>query len=157
MYSKANDKEFVKARDYTYRFLSYRQRSVKEVRERLKKRGFASGIIRKTIEYLSRLSYLNDEEFARFWMRSKIQSKPSGLALLRYQLRQKGISEELLDKVFGEYAGLYDEYEAAKKLAASRRSRYKNVNPLKIKQRLYGCLRRRGFSQEAIWQALNSS
>ena len=148
------DKEFLKAKDYAYRLLSYRQRSVKEITERLKKRGFASRIIRKTIEYLSQLNYLNDEEFARLWIRSKMQSRPSGLALLRYQLRQKGITQELLDKLFSEYAGQYDEYQAAKRLAVSRCRRYRGRSSLKIKRRLYDFLRRRGFSQEAIWQAL---
>ena len=151
------DKEFLKARDYAYRLLSYRQRSVKEITERLKKRNFEPGVIRKTLKYLSELKFLNDEQFARFWIRSKLQSRPCGWALLRYQLGQKGIAQEVLDKVKSEYAGEYDEYKVARRLADLRRSRYKSMEPLKFKRRLYSYLRRRGFSQEAVSQALSSS
>ena len=154
---ETEDSQFLKARDYSYRLLSYRQRSVKEITERLKKRNFAAGVIRKTLKYLSELKFLNDEQFARFWIRSKLQSRPCGWALLCYQLKQKGIAGELLDKVKSEYAGEYDEYEAARRIADLRRSRYKGREPLKLKRRLYTYLRRRGFSQEAVLRALNSS
>lgn len=153
----AEEKEFLKAKDYAYRLLSYRQRSIKEITDRLKKKGFSSKSIRKTVNYLSELNYLNDEEFAGFWLRSKIEARSSGWALLRYQLRQKGIARELIDKVFNKCAGLYDEYEAAKRLAASRGSRCKGLEPQKLKKRLYDYLRQRGFSQEAIWQALEET
>ncbi len=148
------DKEFIRAKGYAYRLLSYRQRSAKEINERLKKRGFSAQIIKKTVGYLSGLNYLNDENFARVWIQSKLQSSPVGWPLLRYQLRQKGIAEQITEKALSETAGQYDEYEAVRRLAASRRKRYKGLEPMKIKRRLYGYLRRRGFSQEAILEAI---
>jgi len=149
--------EFVKAKDYAYKLLSYRQRSIQEVRERLKKKGFNQTIIGKTVAYLSKLNYLNDEDFAKFWMRSKMQSSPVGWALLRYQLRQKGVSLEVLEKVLSEEAAQYNELEAAKRLIARRRLRYKALpDQKKVKKRLYDCLRRRGFSSETILQTINN-
>lgn len=150
----AQDKEFIKVRDYAYRLLSYRQRSVKEIKGRLKRKGFSAKTIQKTVEYLIELNYLNDEEFARFWVEAKLGAAALGWALLRYQLRQKGVAREVVEKVESEQAGQYDEYEAARRLAVSRRRRYKGLEPLKIKRRLYGYLRRRGFPEEAILQAL---
>lgn len=149
------DREFVKAKDYAYRLLTYCQRSSKEMTQRLEKKGYSPRIIRKTIEYLSEIDYLNDENFARAWIQNKMQAAPVGWPLLRYQLRQKGITQKLTDKLFSEYAGRYDEVDAAKKLAVSRRRRYKDLAPIKIKRRLYGYLRRRGFSQEIILEAMN--
>ncbi len=148
------DKEFIKAKDYAYRLLSYRQRSTQELRERLDKKGFTPKAIKKTIEYLSQLNYLNDENFAKFWIQTKIQSKPLGWSLMRYQLRQKGVTEEVLEKVSSDFLGQYNEVDAAKKLATSRRKRYKGLESLKLKKRLYDYLCRRGFSQEAILQAI---
>ena len=147
-------KEFLKAKDYAYRLLSYRQRSVKEITQRLKMKGFTAKTIKKTIKYLNELNYLNDENFARVWIQTKMQSRPVGWSLLRYQLRQKGVAQEILEKVISDLTGQYDEYEAARQIAVSRRRYYKNLEPLKLKRRLYDYLRRRGFSQEAILQAI---
>ena len=152
--SAKKESEFIKARDYAYRLLGYRFRSAKEMKERLKRRGYSCETIKKTIGYLAELNYINDEDFARFWVRSKIQSKPVGWSLLCYQLRQKGIAEEIIEKVLSALRGQYNEAGAAKELVALRRRYYKNVEPLKLKKRLYGYLRRRGFSQEAILQAI---
>ncbi len=151
------DKEFIRARDYAYRLLSYRQRSTEEVKDRLKKKGFSAQSIRATVDYLSRLDYLNDEKFARFWVQTKIQSRPIGYSLLRYQLRQKGVPEEVVGMVLADFSGRYDEAEAAKQIAFSRRNSYKNIAPLKLKRRLYNYLHRRGFTQEAILQAIEES
>ncbi len=151
----AQDKEFLRAKSYAYRLLSYHQRSVKEIRDRLKKKDFSAKTIQKTVEYLSGLNYLNDENFARFWIQAKLRLSPVGWPLLREQLRQKGITEQIAEKALSETAGQYDEYEAARRLAASRRKHCKGMEPMKLKRRLYGYLRRRGFSREAILQALN--
>jgi len=147
-------KAFIKAKDCAYRLLSYRPRSVKEISERLKKKGFTPGVIKKTIKYLSEINYLNDEDFAKFWIQAKTQSQPLGLSLLRYQLRQKGVDSETIEKAFADCAGRYDECKAASKLALSRRKCYRGMDAQKVKRRLYQYLRRRGFPQEAIWEAI---
>ena len=151
------NKEYLKAKDYAYRLLSYRQRSTKEITDRLQKKGFAPTTINRTIEYLSQQNYLDDEKFARSWIQTKMQSSPAGWSLLRYQLRQKGISTQVLEKVIGDFSSRYDEVNTAKKLATSRRRYYRGIEPLKLKKRLYDYLRRRGFSQEAILQAIKKT
>ena len=151
---ESENKEFLRAKDYAYRLLSYRQRSTGEITQRLKAKGFTSKVVAKTVKYLSELDYLNDENFARAWVRTKMRLKPAGWPLLRYQLRQKGVADEITEKVISDFAGRYDEIDVARKVAASRRPRYKGIEPLKLKKRLYDYLRRRGFSQEAILQAI---
>ncbi len=148
------DKIFIRAKDCAYRLLGYRPRSVKEISERLKKKGFAAGTIKKTVKYLSEINYLNDEDFARAWVRTRLQLRPVGLALLRYQLRQKGVASQTIERAFAECAGEYDESEAASELALSRRRRYRGLDRQKVKRRLYQYLRRRGFTQDAILEAI---
>ncbi len=151
------DRQLQKARDYAYRLLSHRQRSVQEIRERLRKKNFSASIINQTIKYLSGLNYLNDRDFARAWVCSKIASSYVGLSMLRYQLKQKGISDELIDETIDTHALNYDEVQAAQKLVALRRKHYRAVEPVKVKKRLYDYLRRRGFSAETIFQAIKDS
>ncbi|UCB57680.1 MAG: regulatory protein RecX [Candidatus Omnitrophota bacterium] len=150
-------KDLLKARDYAYRLLSYRQRSTEEVSRRLKKKGFTAAIIAKTIKYLSELNYLNDDDFARVWIRSKIESAPVGWLLLRYQLREKGLKEETIEKALSAFSERYDESDAARKLAILLHARYKELDARRARKRLYDYLRRRGFSQEAISQALEKN
>lgn len=152
--TRNKNREFIKAKDYAYRLLSYRQRSRQEIEQRLKKKKFTPGVIKKTIAYLSEINYINDEDFARCWIRSKIESNPCGWSLLRYQLRQKGIAEQIIARVISSFSAQYDEIDVAKRLLSSRRTRCKGLEPLKLKKRLYDYLCRRGFSQEAISEAI---
>lgn len=152
-----DNKEFAKAKDYAYRLLSYRQRSIQETRDSLKKKGFSPEVISRVIEYLSRFNYLNDVEFARVWIQTKMQSHPLGWPVIHYQLRRRGVAEEILDKASRSYAGQYNEYELAKRLAECSRRQHHNIAPLKMKRRLYGYLRRRGFSQDAVLQAIREN
>ena len=149
------DKQFIKAKDCAYRLLSYRQRSIAEVVQRLKRKGFALSIIQRTVEHLQELKLLNDQEFARFWIRSKTAADPVGWSLLRYQLKQKGVATEIIQQAALDFQAEHDEFDLARRLVASRRKRYLKLNPQKRKKRLYDYLRRRGFNQAAIYQALN--
>lgn len=148
------EQQLLKARDCAFRLLKFRQRSTQEIRQRLEKSGFGVKIINQTVAYLKQLNYLNDEDFARFWLRSRMESHPAGWPLLCYQLRQKGIAEEVVEKVSLELGGQYDQDQAAKQLVALLGRRYQRLNPLKRKKRLYDYLRRRGFSQEITLQAI---
>ncbi|NQU73859.1 MAG: regulatory protein RecX, partial [Candidatus Omnitrophica bacterium] len=64
------EKTLVRAKNCAYRLLSYRSRSIKEINDRLKKKGFSPAIIKKTVTHLKQINYLNDEEFAKSWVRT---------------------------------------------------------------------------------------
>ncbi|MCK4649219.1 RecX family transcriptional regulator, partial [bacterium] len=60
-----------KAKDYAFKLLSYRPRSIKEIRNRLKKKDYSSKVILEVIKDLKRLKFLNNKEFARMWVESR--------------------------------------------------------------------------------------
>ncbi|MFC1699319.1 regulatory protein RecX [Candidatus Omnitrophota bacterium] len=144
----------MKARDYAYRLISYRQRSVKELSARLQRKGYSAQLTNQTVEYLRELNYLNDAEFARFWVSSKIAAHPAGWLLMRYQLKIKGIDQKIIEQTINDFSDQYDELEIARGLVRKRRRRYKDLQPLKLKKRLYDLLRRRGFPGEIIYQVI---
>ena len=78
-----------------YRYLGVRNRSEKEIRDYLAKKHASEDIIDRIISKLYSFNYLNDEAFARGWVRSRAHSRPKGKIALHYELRQKGISDEL--------------------------------------------------------------
>ena len=79
------------------RFLSYRPRSVTEVRRHLQKRKMSDGVCEAALRGLTEQGYLDDAAFARFWLENRAAFRPSSRRALQYELRQKGIAREIID------------------------------------------------------------
>lgn len=128
-------------------FLSYRPRSSAEVRQNLTKREIPEPIVEETIARLQRAGLVNDQEFARAWVENRSAFRPRGKTALRMELRQKGLSDEIVQSVLDE--GVDEEalaYEAARKQAR----RYAGLEWPEFRQKLGGFLARRGFSYTVL-------
>lgn len=131
------------AHERALHFLSYRPRSVAETRHYLSEKGFDGPIIDQVIARLSRAGLLDDEAFARYWLENRDSFKPRGRRALRYELRQKGVTDLIIDDLLA----AYDESDAAYRAARSRAqklARRHDVDTLRSK--LLAFLKRRGFS-----------
>jgi len=143
------------AKDIALKFLSYRMRSEKEVRDKLKNKEFVKDIIDEVIEDLKRVNLVDDYEFASAWIRDRISNNPRGKALLKQELYKKGIKEETIKKVLREYFKDEDEeLNLAKKLLEKRKKRYENLEKKVAKRRMMSFLLRRGFSYDIVKQVL---
>ena len=78
--------------DAASRYLGYRARSEGELRKYLRKRGFSSQCVERTLAQLREKGYTNDSAFARLWIENRESSKPRSRSLLRWELREKGIN-----------------------------------------------------------------
>jgi regulatory protein len=142
----------VKAADHIANLLSYRPQSTQEVRQKLSKKGsYEEVVIEAAIERMTRMAYLDDRSFARFWIESRSRSKPLGKQALRYELRQKGIADALVQELLEE---LVDEGDAAYQAAEARVRRMRGSTQREFKQKLGAFLQRRGFRYDAVNQAL---
>ena len=128
------------------KFISYRPRSEKEVRQNLKKKEIKAGLIDEAVQRLKRAGLLNDEQFAQMWVESRSHSKPKGARALKIELRQKGVPREAVDAAV---AGTNDE-EVARRLAASRAPRLKKLPKIEFRRKLGSYLARRGINYEII-------
>jgi len=148
-------KEEVKiAKDYAFKLLSYRPRSIKEIRNRLKKKDYSLKVISEVIKSLKRLKFLNDREFAKIWVENRIRTKPMGRYRLYQELIQKGIDRDLIEKTLNDYQE-EEEIKLARELAQRKLKRsYQNLDEVTTKRRLYGFLQRRGFSYDTIQEIL---
>ncbi|MCK4325618.1 RecX family transcriptional regulator [bacterium] len=143
-----------KAKDYALNLLSFRPRSSKEVRDRLKRKDYDEKVIEEAVENLGRIGLLSDEEFARSWAQSRMQGKPMGRKLLEQELRQKGIDKEIIEKISEATYSQHDEETLALTLAKKKLKGYRDLDDLTIKRRLYSYLGRRGFSPDTISEVL---
>jgi regulatory protein len=124
-------------------FLSYRPRSSAEIRQNLTKKGISEPLVEETVRRLQRAGLVNDAAFARAWVENRNAFRPRSKSALRFELRRKGLDEEVIGSVLNEQV---DEealaFEAARKYA----HRLSGLEWPEFRQKLGGFLARRGFS-----------
>lgn len=129
-------------------FVSYRPRSEREVRDRLRKRDFSQPAIDQAIEQMRGFGYLDDQAFAEWWVGNRSEHRPRGKRLLAGELRSKGVSSDVVGEVIEE-AGL-DETSAALELARKRLPSLSKLDRPAQERRLAAFLGRRGFGWDVI-------
>ena len=83
-------------------YLSYRARSLNEVRKNLEKHEIPEAVIQNTLERLQNAGLLNDHDFARTWVENRNTFRPRGRRALRMELRQKGLTETVIESTLQE-------------------------------------------------------
>jgi regulatory protein len=150
-----SESEVILAKEIAYRFISYKPRTLKEVSDKLKAKGFQSDLVSKVVEELRNYGFINDLEYARNFVLNRSRSKTLGELALRRELLSKGISSEIVDEVLSERENLIDEFEIALDLAQGKLKQIKSLKKRKkgrdeYKRRIYEFLLRRGFKFETI-------
>lgn len=138
-------------------------RSRFELEQAMTKKGVEVESQADVLKNLEELGFLNDRQFAEAWVRNRDKLSPRGPALLKRELQEKGITEQIIGEVLAERKlaakeneeQLTDE-ELARQLVNSKEGMYKRLPSLTRKRRIAGLLQRRGFSYEVIHRILNS-
>lgn len=148
---------FRRAKQQAYRILSYRSRTARELRDRLRQQGHAAEVIDAVLSDLEAEGYVNDRKLACEWARYRIQAKPIGRRRLAWELRKRGVEGELLAEVLQAVYAEFDEATLAEQ-AARKRLR---VTPLasspRERQRLTRHLMGLGFEPDTIAVALTAT
>lgn len=140
----------VKAVDTAAHFLQFRPRSRAEVRQNLKQKKVPPDVIELAIERLDTLGYLNDREFAQFWVENRNTFKPRSPRALSAELRQKGVPDPIIREVVGEV----DAADAAYRAANKRLSRYRGNPRTHYRHKLGAFLQRQGFAYDIVRDTL---
>lgn len=139
------------AHEKALNYLSYRPRSIEEVRRNLRDKSYSDNVIDIVITRLTRTGLLDDLAFARFWVENRQQFKPRSARALRYELRQKGVSDQDIEQVTEDL----DEVEAAYNAAEKRGRRYQQAEEQVFRKRLGDFLARRGFNYGVIREVVD--
>ncbi len=150
---KANDHQH--CLDTAARYLSYRPRSEYEMRSQLTKHHFNDDCIEAVLTKLKEQGLVDDIAFARFWKENRQSFSPRSQWLIGLELKQKGVSSEIIDQAVNTVNDDDNAYRAAESRARSLKiSDYHG-----FRHRLGEYLRRRGFSYgvitrtiERLWQ-----
>ena len=106
--------------------------------------------IEEVISRLKSAGEIDDAKFARFWVESRMRMNPVGDAVLKQELKAKGVGQPIIDSVLEEKKNNYDEYEIASGMARERFARFAKLDRRKAMKRLYDFLLRRGFSFDTV-------
>ncbi|MDQ0337332.1 regulatory protein [Caldalkalibacillus uzonensis] len=131
------------------RYLSYRPRTQSEMRVYLQQKGFDQALIEEVIVKWVGEGYLNDEAFAVQWIEERLSTKHKGRYLLRQELKEKGIDEQVIRSALSRIDHRAEQ-EACLKLAQKRMKRYEGLEPTKRKHKLFAYLSQRGYPLHVI-------
>lgn len=131
-------------------FLSYRARSEQEIRQNLNKHGHTESVIDEIIERLIRGGLVDDKDFAVNWVENRSEFRPRGSQMLRLELRQKGVQDQVIADVLDEL----DESHLAIKAARKQARRYESLDWQEFRKKMNGFLARRGFHYGIISEVL---
>lgn len=141
---------YTKAKDKAYKFLGYKARSEKEVRDKLIKENYPQEIIDRIIELFKHYNYINDENYTKAYINNRIKFKPRAKRMLKYELAQKGIDSDTIENIID--SSNIDETDIAINLLQKKLKNKKDIDQ-KEKQRIYNYMLRRGFDYETINKA----
>ena len=130
--------------------LSATQKTEKEMRDYLKKKGYLPATVEYVIDKLRGYDFVNDEEYAKAYVSAKSGRK--GERLLQRELRAKGISEEAAEAAL---SGLDEGTQVgAAKALLEKYLRGKAADTATL-QKAYRHLLSKGFSFEVAKSALS--
>ena len=141
-----NDAAITAATESAARFLAVRPRSAQEVRQNLAKKETPPAVIEAALERLTAFGYIDDRAFADLWVRDRMTYKPTSPRALRFELRQKGISRDVIDAVLEDL----DAGEAAYQAAQAQARRFRGMQRRDFQSKISSLLQRRGFSYEVV-------
>lgn len=145
--------EYARALQVALRYVSFRQRSVNEVRRRVG-REFSQPVVEQALASLIRFGYLDDQDFATRWRDSRNRRRPRGSFALRRELRAKGINEDIIDATLVGLDETANAYRAGERQA--RRLLERGDVPVgEFRRKMWEYLRRRGFGSSVIMETTN--
>jgi regulatory protein len=148
-YGDAVKKAYNKAIEY----LSYRMRSIKEVKDHLRKKEYNDAIIHEVILKLKEYKYVDDLEFAKAFVKTHWQTNGKGPSVIKRELSGKGIEQAMIEQALVQYdqeAQIEEAINHAEKVLKKNN----NLSKVQLKQKIEQHLMRKGFSYSVISIAL---
>jgi regulatory protein len=153
-----------KALDLAYAYLNPRERTVQEVRLRLRRRGVSEEVTEEALRVLAGQGFLDDGRFARLLVGDKRRLERWGSERIRRGLLDRGIDRALAEAALAETADEGDaadqgdepETELERALAVLRRRFPEPPQDRRDRNRALGLLLRKGYETELALDALSA-
>lgn len=137
--------------------LTRRARTAEEVRRSLLQKGFAESVVDDTVDDLERLGVVDDEAYARAFVRGRFEGRGYGPARLRQDLQRKGVDRSTIDAALADLVEAEDLGDEARQQAERKwRTLRSEEDVRKRKKKTMDFLVRRGFGFDTAREAVDA-
>ena len=148
-----NDEKLQSIKYKALNYLSYRPRSMSEIKTSLLKKGFHQDDIDKVLEELVAKGYLDDESFAKIYARYLIKIKRLGRIAVKNRFFVHNINQEILNPILDK---LYEKYPPDLLISEIvKKKKYPEDFDIINDKKLINHLKRKGFSWSEITTYFN--
>jgi regulatory protein len=140
-----------KAKQRALGLISYRPRTMIEVKRKLLRAGVDEDTVAAVIASLREAGLLDDESFSQAWVESRLTASPRSKRMIAWELRQKGVSDATIEASLENVSDEAASYELALR-------RWPKVAKLETagerRRKLSEYLARHGFGYEIIQEVI---
>ena len=129
-------------------------RSRKELEITLAKRMIDPDVAKEVLDRFVEIDVINDAAFAELLVRSRCNTKKVSRSVLRQQLRQKGVDQEIIEEALLAVTD-DDELRMATELVEKKSRAMNQLDPQVRKRRLFGLLARKGYGTAIALKVIN--
>ncbi len=142
--------EYIYGKRIAFDYLSYRIRTISEIKKRLKKAKLQEETIEKVITHLKELKLVDDEAFARQLVAEKIKNRPSGKRMIEKKLYEMGIPKQVGESVLDELMDEETEKSLAVKVYDKLLPKLQGLDRQEARKKIFAKLASRGFNFDII-------
>ncbi len=139
--------------DKMAKYCAYQERCVKDVRDKLKTFDLPQEGKHEILDYLLDNRFVNDERYAKSFVRGKINQSGWGVNKIRFHLIQKGIDKDIIEEALGQT----DEEVYRQRLIDILKTKAKTIkadSDFEKKRKLAAYAMQKGFEGALVWEVL---
>ncbi len=139
--------------DKMAKYCAYQERCVKDVRDKLKTFDLPQEEKHEILDYLLDNRFVNDERYAKSFVRGKINQSGWGVNKIRFHLIQKGIDKDIIEDALGQT----DEEVYRQRLIDILKTKTKTIkadSDFEKKRKLAAYAMQKGFEGALVWEVL---
>lgn len=147
---------YIKCKNSALRIIERRYKTERQITDKLIEKQYDTDTIKKTVNFLKEYKFIDDFKFTRLYIEEKINH--CGKKKIMYDLKKKGISEQVIEKQLEILDNAAYEENAFKFAEKKYNSLIKNENNVKnIYRRLGNYLIRNGYDSALVKKILDST
>lgn len=156
LYDKVtNENKVYEMIDISIKYIGVRLRSIKEIKDYLKKRYEEIELIELAVSKLINLGYLDDNKFAKAFIKDKFQFTSVGDYKIKMELEHLGVSYDIIENNISIIDDKSLENKMKKQIDKMIRTNKKYTGQL-LKNKIYTHLVSAGFSKDKVLTILNT-
>ena len=148
----AYEENLINCKETALKIIERSYKTKKEMEKRLLEKGYNLEEINETLKFLERYNFINDESYTKAFIKNK--TKTQGKQKIKYALKNKGVSEEIIEEELSNL-DMKKEKEKANILALKKYNILikRENDKYKIKEKIIRFLISRGYNYEVAKDA----